>query len=212
MNRFVESIEPRLCLAATLSGGVLTVTGSEARDVVEPNLRDNGQLKVEIGTSEQRFSYAAVSQIVVRALGGNDTVEFNDRNPITKPVTIFAGTGNDTVEGTVGRDTIYGGGGNDYLDGREGNDRIYGESGNDKLEGKGGNDLLEGGSGNDWLQGHAGNDTLIGASGHDDLEGGTGTDRISGGSGNDDFLSGSTSAEILDRTAEDNGNNVLVTA
>lgn len=211
MYSFVEPVESRLCLAAALSEGVLTVTGTEGADVIEIDLRDDGQLKVEIGTAEQRFSYSAVARIVVRALGGNDIVEFNARNLIAKPVQVFAGAGNDSVKGTDGRDTIFGGGGNDYLDGRVGADRIFGEGGNDKIEGKGGNDFLDGGSGNDWIQGGAGNDAIFGRGGHDDLEGGSGVDRIYGGTGNDDFLSGSPSAEVFDRVAEDSGNNVLIT-
>ncbi len=210
MNSLLESLETRRCLAAALSSGVLTITGTEAADVIEVDLRDNGQLKVEIGTSEQRFSYSAVNSIIVRSLSGNDVVEFNNRNPITKPVQVFAGAGHDSVKGTAGRDTIYGGGGNDSLDGREGSDMLYGEGGNDYLEGKGGNDSLYGGTGNDKLQGHAGNDYLSGGLGHDDLEGGSGTDRAFGGGGNDDFLSGLSSSEVKDRTGEDNGNNVLI--
>lgn len=211
MHRLIEPVESRICLAAMLSGGLLTVTGTEAADVIELDLRDNGELKVEIGTAEQRFSYAQVERIVVRALGGSDIVEFNARNLIAKPVQIFAGAGNDSVKGTDGRDTIFGGGGNDHLDGRTGADRIFGEGGNDKIEGKGGNDFLDGGSGNDWIQGGAGNDRIFGRGGDDDLEGGSGIDAVHGGTGNDDFLSGTPSAEIVDRAPDDSTPNGLVT-
>lgn len=209
MSRVLENLESRLCLAATLNGGVLTITGTDGNDQIEVDLRDDGTLKVEINTVEQSFDPAAVSKFVVNALAGNDHVEFNDRNPISIPAQVFAGLGRDTVEGALGRDTIYGGGGNDSLDGEAGSDIIYGESGNDLIEGKNGNDKLFGGSGNDHIQGSIGRDTIVGGPGDDDLHGGTGTDQITGGSSNDDFDNSDSASEILDLTSIDSGANSL---
>ena len=209
MNVTVEYLESRRLLAATLANGVLTITGGNGNDVIEVDLRDDGRLKVEINNREQSFSYSAITRFVIQALGGNDVVEFNQRNPILKGAEIRAGDGRDTVEGADARDTIYGGAGNDTLDGRNGSDVIYGEAGHDVIEGKNGNDKLFGGSGNDYLQGGTGNDTLSGSAGQDDLEGNAGRDNIAGGAGNDDFNNSDGASEILDRVSEDSGANVL---
>lgn len=210
VNAFVEPCEQRRLFAASLSNGVLTITGTEGNDFIEADLRDDGRFKVEINNREQNFTYSQITRIVVQGLGGNDSIEFNQRNLITIGAEVRAGDGRDTVEGTDARDTIYGGAGNDRLDGRSGSDIIYGESGHDYIEGKNGNDKLYGGSGNDFLQGGTGNDTMNGQAGQDDLQGNRGTDRLTGGSGNDDFDDSDSSSEILDRTGEDNGANAVI--
>ena len=208
-SKTVELLESRRLLAATLgSDGTLTLTGGNGRDVLELDLRSSTQLKTEINdTNEQFFDYRRVRRIVVRALGGNDHVEFNDRNPITKPVIVFGGAGNDSLEGSPGNDTIYGEAGNDVLEGKLGNDSLVGSSGKDRMEGDAGNDILKGGSHNDYLQGGDGNDRIFGGHGNDDLQGGRGTDRILGESGNDDFDNSDSARELLDRTSADNGAN-----
>ena len=205
----IESLESRRLLAATLgTDGTLTVTGSNRRDVIEFDLRSPTRLKTEINdTNEQFFNYSAVKRIVVRALGGNDHVEFNDRNPITKPVIIYGGDGNDSLEGSPGNDTIYGESGNDVLEGKLGNDSLVGGSGRDRMEGDDGNDILKGGGHGDYLQGGNGNDRIWGGHGNDDIQGGRGTDRIFGESGNDDFDNSDSTREILDRNSADNGAN-----
>jgi Ca2+-binding RTX toxin-like protein len=205
----VQFLESRRLLAASLSAGVLTVTGTNSADIIELDLRDNGQLKVEINDVEQNFSYSAVNRIVINAQKGADTVEFNQRNPILKGSRVNAGPGNDTVEGTAGRDTIYGSSGHDVLDGRAGSDIIYGEAGRDVIEGKNGNDKLFGGSGADRIGGGNGIDTIVGGGDVDDLEGNAGTDSITGGAGNDDFDNSDSAGEIVDQLAEDNGPNAL---
>lgn len=210
MSYLLEPIEPRLLFAAVLADGVLTITGTERNDTIEVDLRDNGNLKVEINNVESSFNYSAITRFVINGLGGNDSIEFNQRNAILKGAEIRAGDGRDTVEGTDARDTIFGGAGNDRLDGRNGSDIIYGDAGHDFIEGKNGNDKLFGGSGNDFLQGGGGNDTLNGQAGEDDLQGNRGNDRMTGGGGNDDFDNSDGSGEILDRTSEDDGANVVV--
>ena len=88
--------------------------------------------------------------------------------------------------GTDGNDAIFAGSGDDLIDGNDGNDR---------LEGRGGNDTINGGQGNDNLDGHDGNDQLFGGPGDDTLRGKTGTDWLDGGDG-DDFLYFSLGASL----------------
>jgi Ca2+-binding RTX toxin-like protein len=95
----------------------------------------------------------------------------------------------------VGKDTIYAGSGNDYVDGDGGDDHIYLESGHDTATGGIGNDLLDGGDGDDDLMGGEGNDTLYGRAGNDEIHGDyvdrpSGVDYLYGGSGNDQLLGG----------------------
>ncbi|BAQ64302.1 S-layer family protein [Geminocystis sp. NIES-3709] len=56
---------------------------------------------------------------------------------------------NSVIIGTNSADDLFAGLGNDTLEGRSGNDRLFGEQGNDLLQGGLGNDTLYGGSGND---------------------------------------------------------------
>jgi Ca2+-binding RTX toxin-like protein len=109
---------------------------------------------------------------------------------------IEGGVGNDSIEGSVGKDYIFAGEGNDFVDGEEGNDVIWGGPGNDRLEGDEGNDLvfgedgedtLTGGTGNDRLYGNAGVDRIFGEDGDDSMFGGRHEDIIEGGLGGNDI-------------------------
>jgi Ca2+-binding RTX toxin-like protein len=80
---------------------------------------------------------------------------------------IYAGTGNERINGTKWPDFIHGGQGNDDLYGYQDNDNIYGDDGLDKLRGGDGNDYLFGGIDNDYLDGQLGKDALTGGAGGD---------------------------------------------
>ncbi|QHA83101.1 mannuronan epimerase [Pseudomonas mediterranea] len=120
------------------------------------------------------------------------------------------GTGN-TLD-----NTLFAGAGNNVLDGREGNDTVsFAQalagvtvtlstsaqqntigSGLDTLKnfenltGSAYADTLTGNSGGNILDGGAGNDTLVGGSGDDRLIGGAGTDNLTGGTGADTYVFG----------------------
>ena len=66
--------------------------------------------------------------------------------------TVYAGDGNDLVEGIAGQNELRGEAGNDLLIGGAGDDSLYGGEGDD---------VLEGGAGRDWLQGDVGNNTYV---------------------------------------------------
>jgi Ca2+-binding RTX toxin-like protein len=82
--------------------------------------------------------------------------------------------GGDAAEVLTGTDNELG----DHLYAGGGNDTVQGLLGNDWLEGNTGDDRLDGGAGYDWLDGGAGADTLEGGEGlyYDTLEGGSGDD------------------------------------
>lgn len=128
-----------------------------------------------------------------------------------------AGAANGTGNGQD--NTLFAGAGNNVLDGREGNDTVSFEravsgvtanlstsaqqntlgSGLDTLKffenltGSAYADSLSGNSAANVLNGGAGNDTLVGGSGDDRLIGGAGTDILSGGTGADTYAFGALS-------------------
>jgi Ca2+-binding RTX toxin-like protein len=205
----VEGLESRTLLSATLSDGVLTVTGTAGADRIEvQNRSDKGQIKLELNGRETKYAFSSVTKIVIDGLAGNDVISYSGRDGgLNVPGVLNGGDGDDSIEGGLGNDTITGGNGNDRLQGKNGNDRISGGAGNDWIEGGNGNDTLNGDSGNDDIWGNAGNDRLNGGSGDDDLSGGSGTDVIFGNSGNDDFDNSDPLSEIKDKSSSDNGPN-----
>jgi Ca2+-binding RTX toxin-like protein len=85
---------------------------------------------------------------------------------------IFAGNGDDTLDGRLGRDSLEGWAGNDILKGGEGADFLYGDSSADpKYEGlfkRAGNDKYFGGPGDDFISAIDNKrDTISCGSGHD---------------------------------------------
>lgn len=129
---------------------------------------------------------------------GNDQINITGDEfytPLT-PNQIYAGDGNDTVNGAGGNLYVYGGKGKDLINGsqvngvnnlygNEGNDTINGGNSNDNIFGGTGNDIINGREGNDYIADESGNDKIVGGSGDDTIYGGSGNDTINGGAGND---------------------------
>lgn len=140
------------------------------------------------------------SAVQWNGLAGNDRLtggEFNDTiEGGTGLDTIVGGDGHDFLYGgqSLGSsaedlaDRIFAGAGNDYVDGGSGNDLLRGGDGRDTLVGGLGADTLIGGGGNDVLTGSALSDVLFGNAGSDFLNGGFGHDRLNGGTGADRFF------------------------
>jgi hypothetical protein len=114
--------------------------------------------------------------------------------PITLPMKVDAGAGNDVVSTGDGDDVIVGG---------DGNDSITGGAGDDQIDGGAGNDKLVGGADADMILGEDGKDKLVGGTGDDNLDGGVGHDAVTSGVGNDNIAVDTTGAhEIKDRPAD----------
>ncbi|MEM9484760.1 MAG: NF038122 family metalloprotease [Cyanobacteria bacterium P01_F01_bin.116] len=109
---------------------------------------------------------------------------------------IYAGAGDDLIDGKAGDDELWGEAGRDIIYGHHGNDQIYGGDDDDVLMGEADDDTLHGGAGHDILSGGEGNDVLTGDEGHDDLRGGAGDDILSGNADND-RLEGNAGDDIL---------------
>lgn len=81
----------------------------------------------------------------IRAGAGNDIVD------MTSPRFVYEGSGM----------TIYGGSGDDTVWANQGSSRLYGDAGNDRLVGGENDDIIVGGSGNDSLHGGGGRDAFF---------------------------------------------------
>ena len=99
----------------------------------------------------------------------DEALVYFDRLPVQR-----LAFGGDAAEVLTGTDNELG----DHLYAGGGNDTVQGLLGSDWLEGNAGDDRLDGGLGYDWLDGGAGADTLEGGEGlyYDTLEGGSGDD------------------------------------
>ena len=170
----LECLEDRTLLAAhltaSLTSGLLRIDGTAGADTIV--VRDvRNQISVDgvrisaAGRAEASVSAAAVSRIEIFGESGNDRIFLNSeavrgQQALTKPVTVWGGSGNDLIVAGAGAETIYGGDGNDTIYGGAGNDRIYGEGGDDRIAAGSGNTVIDGGSGRNLMVGGRGNDVF----------------------------------------------------
>jgi len=155
MDNQIEQLEGRRLLSTSVSGGTLTVTGTDSADNIVIT-QQKKSLLVREGSHVSRFTKSDnIRRILVSALGGNDRIKIT--------VKLAA-----TVDGGDGNDLIQGGAGNDQLTGGNGNDRILGNGGNDSISGDAGRDNLFGGAGDDMIDAYD-----------------TQADQLTGGGGND---------------------------
>lgn len=219
--RQMESLEPRAMLAATVDdSGLLTIVGTERRDVIEVRAGATLGSVVLRGVDgvARDTEFANVARVSISALGGNDRVVIasgiRDASGAPMAFTVDAGNGNDVIDGgdgddtilgQAGNDTVRGNGGDDDIDlgngndlgvGGAGGDRIVGGRGADRLQGGVGNDDLDGGGEGDVLRGEDGDDTLVGGAGVDVVFGGGGND-VAGGDGGDDVVWGEAGDDRL---------------
>jgi Ca2+-binding RTX toxin-like protein len=97
----------------------------------------------------------ANDQLVVKGLGGNDTLDASALpSGVVNNVTLDGGVSNDTIIGSQGVDFLFGGDGNDNVTGGRGNDSAQLGAGNDTFVWNpgDGSDTVEGQDGTDILQ------------------------------------------------------------
>jgi Ca2+-binding RTX toxin-like protein len=187
----LDSLDHRIVPSATLANGVLTINGTEGRDVIVVR-QAHGQLRIrgesiEVnGSTIRSVGVADVKRIEVSAGAGNDRVNLIG---VRVAISVDAGDGDDRVFGGVGDDTIVGGGGDD---------RLFGFGGSDDISGGVGDDRIFGGAGDDQLLGEEGDDRVNGQVGNDNCDGGTGDDRITGGRGRDSNRGGGGDDRVTD--------------
>ena len=200
-----EEVIPQLTVT---TAGVTLVVQSDIVNVVING--SGGDDSITVGS----VNLAAGVVLTVNGGDGNDTLSAVGALLGATRLRINGDVGNDSLTGSVDRDTLDGGDGDDLLNGGLGNDSQIGGLGNDVLSGNEGNDSLNGGDGDDTLLGNAGNDAITGGDGNDSVLGGEGADTVAGDAGEDtlggdagnDSLSGGSGADTL---AGDDGADTL---
>ena len=101
-----------------------------------------------------RGSEGAHDNLIVHALGGNDSINASGLAANVVGLTIDGGTGNDRIIGSAGDDRLIGGDGNDTIIGGPGKDEAFLGAGDDTFVWNpgDGNDLVEGEDGHDIMQ------------------------------------------------------------
>ncbi|HEY1378773.1 MAG TPA: calcium-binding protein, partial [Gemmataceae bacterium] len=132
----------------------VTVTGTNGADAIQ--VAGAGTSATVAGlhaTVNVTGSEGANDQLVVNALGGNDTVNAAGLPAGVLKLTVDAGAGNDTITGSQGADTLLGGDGNDLVVGGRGDDTAFLGAGDDTF-------VWNPGDGSDVVEGQAGTDKL----------------------------------------------------
>jgi len=147
---------------ASLSKGVLTVSGTRQDEIIAVRLKpgDATVLEVDVGgdgRAEFAFARSRFTAVVVEGREGNDTLiadeslgAFTD----TERTTLSGESGDDSLIGAHFSEQLLGGTGNDVLDGGTQADRVDGGDGADVVlwSPGGGSDVVVGGAGSDRLQ------------------------------------------------------------
>jgi Ca2+-binding RTX toxin-like protein len=203
--------------AATLSGGLLTITGDQLgklNDLVTVEY-DASRDELVIGNDifaghpsecapdaahPQRIfrcPAALVSAIRIETGTGSDAVIVTGLASV--PVQAVMGGGKDSFTGGPEVDSVSGGGGGDKAELGAGDDSASMGGGSDKADlgdgddgasMGGGSDKAYGGPGADAIKGGGASDKLFGEGGADSLFGGGAADKLLGGPGADDCLPG----------------------
>jgi hypothetical protein len=147
--------------SAELSHGLLTITGTGARDKIALRLKADhpGVVQVDIGdngSADFKFKRKTITAIAVHARAGSDLIRIDEGNGIftdSIPTAIAGGDGRDGLLGGSGAETLRGGAGSDSIDGNVGNDLALMGAGNDTF-------VWDPGDGSDTVRGGLGADTL----------------------------------------------------
>ena len=158
-------------LTASITGGVLTVTGAAAQPTAggDPiylyhnssatTLTDNNDVAVTIIGDQ-----ASIRTIDMSGVTGAGVYISAGSNSSLSPRSFTGSQQSDVINSANGNDKLIGLNGNDGLGGGGGNDKLYGGNGSDSLYGGSGDDFLYGGngkSGADYFNGDSGNDTIV---------------------------------------------------
>jgi serralysin len=163
-------------------GSIITATNRDGDGNGTPtrqeNLVEGGQLSLLISPAAQLIQASTLVVATTDTIEAGVTPGFDGVNDI-----VFAGSGNDTVDATLGGVLASG----NRIDAGQGADRIF-VANNDRVFGGTGDDLIEAGEASGYrASGGAGNDTFfLGKDG-----------RALGGEGNDKFFAGTNGGNLL---------------
>ena len=113
-----------------------------------------------------------VSNLWIELGDGDDFVQLDDLAALPGELHpyVAGGSGDDTVIGSDVPDNVWAGPGNDTIDGRGGGDYLNGEEGADTIRGGPGTDNIHGGLGNDRINGGTDYDYIYGDEGADTID------------------------------------------
>ena len=128
-----------------------TYSGTSADDTIA--VARNGDAVAAFTPTSQPVNNTAVEDLVVKGLGGADTVAGQNGIATLTHLTVDGGSGDDTIGGGDGDDTLLGGAGDDLVDGNRGADSAQLGSGADRFQ-------WDPGDGSDTVDGQGGRDAL----------------------------------------------------
>ena len=142
-------------IPVTVDGGdgsdTTTYSGTNADDSI--GIARNGDAVAVFTPTSQPVNNTAVEDLVVKGLGGADTITGQNGIGTLTHLTVDGGSGDDTIGGGDGADTLLGGTGDDHVDGNIGADSAQLGPGNDTFQ-------WDPGDGSDAVEGQGGKDTL----------------------------------------------------
>ncbi len=143
-------------IPVTVDGGdgadTTTYSGTNADDTI--GIARNGTAAVALFTpTSQPINNTAVEELVVKGLGGADTITGQNGIGTLTHLTLDGGGGDDQLRGGDGADTLLGGAGDDFVDGNIGADTAQLGGGTDTFQ-------WDPGDGSDTVEGQGGKDTL----------------------------------------------------
>jgi Ca2+-binding RTX toxin-like protein len=136
-----------------MSNDSFTFQGTQSADDIAIVFDGRSATLTGLSSEIQLSNLDASDQLLVRGLGGDDTISVVTGAPSDAVLTIDGGAGNDTITGSGGADTLLGGSGDDLMRGGGGSDTALLGSGNDTF-------VWNPGDGSDVVEGQGGSDTL----------------------------------------------------
>src|SRR5687768_6720593 len=101
----IEGLESRRLLAITFVDGVINVVGTNGNDEIKFDFEDGG-IRARLNREEMTFNISEVTGIRAEGGAGNDRLRSDDDNPMTVPMTLLGGLGNDRLVGGLGADLL----------------------------------------------------------------------------------------------------------
>ena len=109
----LENLEGRRHLAASISNGVLYVTGTDGNDDI--NIYEDSEVRVWVNGRQSSFDDSAFTRVEVSGKPGDDYIAISPS--LGFPATVYAGLGRDRILGGSKSDLLVGGSGYDSIRG-----------------------------------------------------------------------------------------------
>ena len=217
MSKLVEGLEGRRLMSATISGGMLTYTGTDGADFAVATASVNGagdrivtlQTFDAMGESLSNDVFGGIESVTLIGLGGDDTLVVAGAG---LTVNLVGGAGGDYLEAIASVSTLDGGEGDDLLiatgitpEGMLGGaSTIFGGDGVDTISADAGLLMIDCGDGNDTASFSSKSGTVLGGKGDDQLYSKLwSADGLSGEGGTGNIINGQQDADTISALTTD---------